>query len=476
MTDRSCILIAFFPCDANHWNSNVLLFRNYHILKTYLYPHPFCISKNSNTDIYLTMGTAKMETQRPAFTSPLCRSFPPKYDSNSSIEEVITTKRTEAREPPNFGFPFPSYPAAPLVKDPTLTPTHLLDIITLTSVDSSSPAKGPTLLTIPLEIRHHIYNYVLVSHPIRHAHLSPNINQTAAKNEEFQSSMLRPQNISFPIPAYCTLRTTFTSSSTPNAPETHPRVISRVHHTRSTKIQGKIPTALLSSCRQIFSETRMLPFHENYFTFVNWLWSGVYAARKFTRGLRPWQSDAMRSTGVEVLGRDLCVNGMLRHGGSGRTGGKGVGEWMELCGLWSGVWGLSLRIKGSVLQRWSGEVDENKGWNGQGSGKLSEEEMADAKERERLRDRSILNVEMEWVIDGLRRMKSLRWIELEIEDEDVERYDKLAFCRALEVTLTQLRNRDDGWQGDVKVVFIERINEEEKDFKWYGGEPGNWIH
>jgi len=89
---------------------------------------------------------------------------------------------------------------------------------------------------------------------------------------------------------------------------------------------------------------------------------------------------------------------------------------------------------------------------------------------------SLLNAQMGWVVDGLLRMKSLRWIELEIEDTDVDRVLKLAFCVELESVLSALRNRDDGWMDDVKVVFVERVPE--KHVVLYDGEPGhdeNWI-
>lgn len=49
----------------------------------------------------------------------------------------------------------------------------------------------------------------------------------------------------------------------------------------------------------------MLPWERNTFKFIDWFWSGVYAARQFTGRLQPWQSERMRWVGVEVLGRDL---------------------------------------------------------------------------------------------------------------------------------------------------------------------------
>ena len=175
---------------------------------------------------------------------------------------------------------------------------------------------------------------------------------------------------------------------------------------------------------------------------------------------------------VEVLGRDLWVGGMASLGGGigGSTtyGEKGLGEWRELCGLWEGVWGLRLGVKESiVLGRGVGHVS----WNGQ-AGKRTDLDQAEIDQEKRtLEERGILNVQMEWVMDGLLRMKTLRWIELEIEDEDVDREVKLAFCAELERVLSEPRNREDGWRDDVKVVLVERVPEKEE--KFYVDEPGD---
>lgn len=191
---------------------------------------------------------------------------------------------------------------------------------------------------------------------------------------------------------------------------------------------------------------------------------------------------------MEVLGRDLWVGGMARLGGGigggvtstggyGGKEGKGVGEFRELCGLWDGVWGLRLGIRGSVvIDRKVADVDQA-GWNDE-SGKWSaggERQDEASVERKKHKRRGILDVQMEWVIDGLLWMKGLRWIELEIEDEDVDRDVKIEFCAELEDVLTELRNRDDGWMGDVKVFFVEQITEVEEgsDGKWYAGEPSD---
>lgn len=171
--------------------------------------------------------------------------------------------------------------------------------------------------------------------------------------------------------------------------------------------------------------------------------------------------------------------GATSTGGYGGKEGKGLGEWRELCGLWEGVWGLRLGVKGSVvLDGRVGDVDTGRnqvGWNGDGGrwSKSNSDDWVSSVEKQEHKERGILNVQMEWVIDGLLRMKSLRWIELEIEDEDVDRDIKLEFCAELENILTELRNRDDGWMDDVKVVFVERIMEEQKEEKWNAGQLGD---
>lgn len=193
----------------------------------------------------------------------------------------------------------------------------------------------------------------------------------------------------------------------------------------------------------------------------------------------------MRYVCVEVLSRDLWVGGMAilgggigggatSMGGNGEKEGKGVGEWSELCGLWDGVWGLRLGVKGSVLfgRRKMVDVDvDGERENGMTLKWSKPSEEDDSPEKWRHQEKGILNVQMEWVIDGLLRMRSLRWIQLEIEDEDVDLAVKLQFCAELANLLSELRDRDDGWIGDVKVAFVEKIKEVEGQEKWYMGEP-----
>ena len=214
-------------------------------------------------------------------------------------------------------------------------------------------------------------------------------------------------------------------------------------------VQGKIPTSVLTSCKQIHDESRLIPFHKNTFAFVNWFWSGVYASRQFTRGLQTWQSEALRWSSVEVLGRDLWVGALSAGPGTGEDVVKG--EWWDLCSMWRGVWGLRMAIKGSTTQRADG-------WSSVLSTLAASEEAP--------KDKSLLNTELGWVQDGLLCLKQLRWIEIEIEDVSVDRDRKLKFCQDLGKLM-----------GEVKVVLVERVRVEvpEKEFKWFGGAPSDQV-
>jgi hypothetical protein len=331
----------------------------------------------------------------------------------------------------------------------------------LDSGSSDSTARShPTLLTIPLEIRLQIYHYVLLTHSIHHAHIAPLVQPTGFEGmntEEFHTTMLRPNGMSIPFTSQPT--TLYHSSSSSES------IVVKSRRERE-KFQGKVPTALLISCRQVFEETHMLPWENNTFTFINWFWSGIYAARQFTRGLREWQSDGMRWVGVEVLGRDLWVNGNGGKYGEGKDGRiRGVEEWMELCGLWSGVWGLRLGIKGDVIVEKRRIAIES-------GGHLEGQAMTLFQDNKDESDKGILNVKLDWV-EGLKKMRSLRWVEMEIEDEYTSRETKLSFCQELEKHLN-ISNANH----HVRIIFIEKIKAEEKvvsnkDFVWYGGEPGD---
>ncbi|KAH7395967.1 hypothetical protein BKA64DRAFT_74119 [Cadophora sp. MPI-SDFR-AT-0126] len=368
---------------------------------------------------------------------------------------------------------------------------------------SGHRSNGPNLLDIPLEIRLHIYHYVLLSHRIHHAHLAPLTPQpdfSGLNTAEFHTTMIRSHGGSSP-PKEIITRSLITHSNCLSNPNTASESVfpSQDQFQQSyistllpssqhppPRIQGKIPTALLTSCKQIFDETSHLAWHRNTFHFINWFWSGVYAAKQFSSNLPAWQRESIRSVAVEVLGKDLWVGGLERRslvvngvesgtgggkvdrgasstGGVGGKEGKGVGEWRELCGLWSGVQNLRLTIMGGLFVNAAAARTGSNDSSEQTSGKIS-----------------ILDADCEWVSYGLMSLFSLRKLELEIEDTDVDSDVKMAFCASLERclnTVDQKSRRTDSWMGDTRVIFIEKtkvVPENKKDkFVYYGGDPGD---
>lgn len=329
----------------------------------------------------------------------------------------------------------------------------------------------PCLLTIPLEIRLQIYSYVLHSHPVHHAHLSPLVatsNLPPYATEELHHTTFTTQTnqqgfgtgLTYPSTHPC-VATTFISAPEDDNLFTTPKAIVDIKSmptalcpSRSV-MHGKIPTGLLATCKQIYNETYLIPFHTNTFTFVNWFWSGVYASRQFTRGLKSWQSEGIRWPSVEVLGRDLWIGADSTGPAIGGDEPK-KGDWWDLCSMWKGVWGLKLAIKGNATlspYRMKGVLCASDG--------------------DKSYDKNLLDAKLEWVQEGLLLLHQLKWIEIEIEDESLNRAVKLEFCQELARMLNEKRKRKDGWTGDVKVVFVEkiRVEQSDKEFKWCGGAP-----
>lgn len=182
----------------------------------------------------------------------------------------------------------------------------------------------------------------------------------------------------------------------------------------------------------------------------------------------------MRWVCVEVLGRDLWSGEKLGRSNGGAAfegGGKKGEEWVDLCALWKGVRGLRLGIKGSVRfdKRRTLEIDGSAGWNGElgGVSNASNAEMDRTEE-----ENGLLNTDLEWIQGGLLQMTSLGWIELEIEDGDMQREAKFSFCQELATVLNKQRDRNDGRMDAVEVIFVERIRVdeiEEEELTNHGG-------
>ncbi|KAK1972273.1 hypothetical protein LY78DRAFT_676264 [Colletotrichum sublineola] len=174
----------------------------------------------------------------------------------------------------------------------------------------------------------------------------------------------------------------------------------------------------MCTSKQVYNECRTLPLHTNEFVFVNWFSSGLWAARAFTRGLNPWQRDEMRFVRLEMLGRDF-------------TGP----ELKELKVLVGG--GLSeptvtfAALDGNAEAQALGLVPGT------------------ATRREPV---------PEWIEEGLKRMRALRRLEVELTVLDWGDDEKIAWC----VELGRILNDERLETGRERVVVrcVERLMDE----------------
>ncbi|KAH7181816.1 hypothetical protein DER46DRAFT_65318 [Fusarium sp. MPI-SDFR-AT-0072] len=264
-----------------------------------------------------------------------------------------------------------------------------------------------TFLSLPLEIRLHIYHWLHLMCPVRHAQLAP----------------------WYPTPVHCQyiLQTvdTDTSSKADKANRDEQKDLGLLSPYRP--LSG-LPTSLLRTNRQIYSEARLLPFTQNEFVFVNWFASGLWAARAFTRALAPWQRGSLRYVRLEVLARDVVV------GGAGRE------EWRALCTEWaSGVRGLRMKM---VLGA-STSVVTGPAFGG-GVGRRAE-------------------AARRWVGEGLALMERLERVEMEVVAREMSGVDKLEWCETLQAEL-----REAGL-GRIVVVCTEKAQEK---MEWIKSDVG----
>lgn len=273
-----------------------------------------------------------------------------------------------------------------------------------TSSDDATPRSVPdlprkrklTFLSLPLEIRLHIYHWLHLMSPVRHAQLAP----------------------WYPTPVHCQyILRALDHEAAPGGGGVEAQGLLSPYRPLSG-----LPTSLLRANSQIYHEARLIPFSQNEFVFVNWFASGLWAARAFTRALAPWQRGAMRYVRLEVLARDVVV------GGAGRE------EWRALCGEWaSGVRGLRMKM---VLGASSATVAGPSAVGGGGAVVGLRSEAA-----------------RRWVGEGLGLMRQLERVEMEVVARGMSDQDKMVWCEKLEREL-----REGGLEWAV-VVCTEKVQE-----------------
>ncbi|KAM0335296.1 hypothetical protein ACHAQA_000341 [Verticillium albo-atrum] len=262
-------------------------------------------------------------------------------------------------------------------------------------------------MDLPLEVRLQIYQWASLMHPLRYAQLAP----------------------WYPTPSYAAYPHELIRSTADKEKDVEPETRNGGRRLLSShRLICSLPSALLRSSKQTYNEARLIPFHENEFVFVNWFSSGLWAARAFTRPLQTWQSDAMRYVRLEVLGRDFS--------------GAGLKEWMTLCDLWAeGLRGLRLKILIGT-----GPVDPCVAFS----------ELNGSAESQAMDIFCDPEPRPAWIEEGLRRLRGLRSLEVELASLDWDNDQKLAWCASLKRMLNA--EREASGLGHVTVACVRKLS------------------
>lgn len=184
------------------------------------------------------------------------------------------------------------------------------------------------------------------------------------------------------------------------------------------RAHGKMPTALLLANRTIYLEARVVPFHRGELVFRNWWSSGAWSASVTTRRMAAWQQEETRYARVELRAGDLDRR-------------EAVARWVELCGRWkAGLRGMRLRIAQPSLP-----LEVGASTPGLGDGSLDE---------------------WTWARDGLGALQRLERLEVEVDVPQTGNRDKLEWCEQLQAVL-----RDEAKTvRPAEVVCVERVDAE----------------
>lgn len=270
-------------------------------------------------------------------------------------------------------------------------------------------------LSLPLEIRRHIYEFVHLMNP---------------------APFLKIKSLyPMPTPGRCFLKPLADEEEDKDGAHAPPPLMSPY------RPASGLPTSLLLVSKQVYNEARLVPLANNEFVYVNWFSSGIWAAHFFTRHLQPWQSAAIRFVRLEMLAGELGDDG------------HGIHRWTDVCEKWApGLQGLRLRVvggKGAGILPVRLPVAAS-----QGQAKETTEEEREQEERAR----RVFGKEIPcraWVDDGLVKLRALRHLEIEMALPGWSAKEKLAWCARLEEVL-----REKGMR--TSVVCVERVAEPDK--------------
>ncbi|KAK7953425.1 hypothetical protein PG996_014316 [Apiospora saccharicola] len=284
------------------------------------------------------------------------------------------------------------------------------------------------ILELPAEVRLEVYKWVYLQHPIRNKILGPHgpcayVCKRVVVGGGGMVSEVEPGSS---MPNAGSLADDETPLLSPHRP------------------WAAVPTALLLVSRQIYAEARALALERNEFDFASLSRTlthagpGLWAARDCTLRLlpQPWQCDALRYARLEVTVWDFVTPG----GGAGAA-------WAGLCRLWSrGLRSLRLKVRGggggggggSSRKSWVVVRQEGGGGGGGGAVCKGQEE----------------KVPLRVVLAGLRLLKALRQLEVELALPSWDAEKKLSWCRRMGDALNE--NKGKG-SSPVEVICVEPL-------------------
>lgn len=265
------------------------------------------------------------------------------------------------------------------------------------------------ILDLPAELHLQVYKWVHLQHPITNERQGPHgslpyvckrvvaIDGAASEEEEYSTSKAASLAEQTPL-------------LSPHRP------------------WAAIPTALLQTNRQIYAEAHTLTLQENEFDFARLSRTrtgagspGLWVARDCTLRLlpEPWQRDALRYARLEVTAWDLVLPGGMGRAESAL--GRGA------------AWATT---QDSGRELWVVREGEEPGVRKQGQQEQEE------------------TVPLHVVLAGLRLLKALRRLEVELALSSWDAERKLAWCKRMGDALNENKG---GCSRPVEVICVEPL-------------------
>ena len=322
-------------------------------------------------------------------------------------------------------------------------------------------------LDLPIEIRLRIYEYLLhLHHPMRRRHPpSPNYDVVDRRDWKIASFISEPVE----VPSSSTITNEGNDLTSEKRMKMKKKLLPQ-HRPR-----GYIPQALLRTCRQVYHEARLVPFHRNEFVFAtHWGTSGLTIASEFMKHMADWQRESMRFALLDLRDNKMIPTNIM-YTPFARMSGTAATSWMEdrkeagrledLCqssGWAVGLQGLRVSVPVGALLRCFGPDRNHEHPHPHALEKCSDEDK-EIDDEGRTDHEKGENDGFCWIDEGLARLRVLRWLEIEVEDL----YKKLTAKQTVDMCAMLNQRLNAGMIGEngewrprerrVSVVCVKRV-------------------